>query len=425
MGNLSLLARLLETTPEPGAAAPWAGELRDGGRAVFEELGLPNRRVEAWKYSDLALALTKTLAPTETAIQPLSIPGAFVAAFENGVFMPAASNLPASLVTPLSAVLADKSSPFAGQIGKVNAQKDHSILSLNAAHLAEGFVLRVPAGQTLEAPLHIRSNWTGKDAHGPRHLRFLVVIEDGASATLVESHSGAPGLSTVVTELRLAPKAEFTHIRLEQLTDDACQSAVALGEVDRAARYKGFYLSEGAHFCRHEALFELAGEEADVSIDGAFLATGKRHCDNTTVITHAAPNTTSQQAFRGVLCGDARGVYQGCVKVRPEAQGTDAKQMSRALLLSDDAEIATKPELEIFADDVKCSHGATAGEIDGDALFFLRSRGIPEAEARALLVEAFLSEALETIENEGLRALAATAVQDWLGAHMSEVSNVV
>ena len=168
------------------------------------------------------------------------------------------------------------------------------------------------------------------------------------------------------------------------------------------------------------ALHALQGAGARVELDGAFLVDGKRHCDNTTIITHAVPDTTSHQAFRGVLAGAAQAAYQGCVKVRPDAQHTDAHQMSRALLLSETARIATKPELEIFADDVKCSHGATAGELDAQALFFLRARGIPLAEARAMLIEAFLQEPLEAIADAPLRRLASAAITAWLATQSGE-----
>ena len=426
MGKVISLDRFLETAiARRGDAAPWADALRDRGRADFAALGFPNRRVEAWKYSDLAQALRETPAETGVARSPLLLPGAFIAALENGVLDAANSSFPKSWLTPLRPVLADGASPFAGHIGRINAQKDHAIVSLNAARMEEGFVLCVPKGEALQSPLHIRYNWRSEEARAPdgRHLRILIVLEEGATATVLESHDGSPGLATIVTELRLAANAQLTHIRVEQLGAASRQSAATLGEFGASSRYRGFYLSKGGHFCRHEALFELAGEGADVQIDGAFLVAEARHCDNTTVITHAAPHTASRQAFRGVLAGEARGAYQGCVKVQPQAQKTDARQMSRALLLSRKAAIATKPELEIFADDVKCSHGATAGEIDAAALFFLRARGIPEAEARALLIEAFLGEALATIESDSLRELAASAVEDWLRAHAGEVSH--
>ncbi|MBD8893314.1 Fe-S cluster assembly protein SufD [Roseibium litorale] len=426
MGEIISIDHLLRAaTALQTDTAPWAGTLREQGREKFAALGIPNRWQESWKYSDLSQALAGVPAGTAVSRTLPCLDGAYVAFFENGVLDISRSALPDDYLVPLTDVLADSGSPFAGTIGRINGteQKNHPILGLNTARMEQGFVLRVPKGETLSPPLHVRVNWTmdGAESLDGRHIRLLVELEEGAEATILETHGGTPGFATVVTELRLAQSAKLTHIRIDQLGGDARQSAVTLGELAGTAQYKGFYLSEGAYFCRHEALFELNGEDANVEIDGAFLVTGNSHCDNTTIITHAAPHTTSRQAFRGVLSGASKSAYQGCVKVRPDAQKTSAYQMSRALLLSKDARIATKPELEIFADDVKCSHGATAGELDGEALFFLRARGIPEEEARAMLVEAFLQEALDTIERPDLREVASGAVRDWLAVHATEV----
>jgi Fe-S cluster assembly protein SufD len=366
-----------------------------------------------------------TPAPADAGRLSPVLPDMFVAAFSNGVLDIENSDLPDTIFTSMRAVLDDAASPYAADIGGINAQRAHPILGLNAACLEEGFVLHLKKGESLARPLHIRFDWHGDETPAPegRHIRILVLLEQGASATIVESHGGRPGFATIVEEIRLAEQAHLNHVRLEHLGAAARQSAVTLAECADASRYRGFYLSEGAHFCRHEALLELGGPGAHAEIDGACLVTGTRHCDNTTVLTHASPGATSRQSFRIVLADRARGVYQGCVKVRPEAQRTDAYQMSRALLLSPNAAISTKPELEIFADDVKCSHGATAGEIDENALFYLRARGIPEAEARAILVEAFLGEALAALEDDVLRALAAEAVKAWLAAHAEEVGH--
>ncbi len=327
---------------------------------------------------------------------------------------------------PLRQILADPATPFANKIGHVNPQRNHALLNLNTALMEDGLVLHVPAHTTLTAPLYIRYDWEGEEARAPegRHLRVLVLLDEGAEATLVEAHTGTPGFSTIVSEVRLATGARLTHVRLDRLGVASRQSAITLGDLDSAASYKGFYLSEGGRFSRHEALLELTAKDAQAQIDGIYLVADRRHCDNTTVITHAGQETASRQSFRGVLAGDLRGVYQGCVRVRPDAQETDARQMSRTVLLSRQAEIAIKPELEILADNVKCSHGATAGELDAAALFFLRARGIPEAEARALLIEAFLGEALESLESESIRACAAAAVSNWLAIHAGEISHV-
>jgi Fe-S cluster assembly protein SufD len=407
-------------------AAPWLGALLEQAGEKFAHLGLPNRRVEAWRYSDLAKALHETVKPDSETDAPPEFSGACVAAFENGVLVDAASSYCAMGAQSLRKVLAEKDAPAASHIGKVNPQQDHAIINLNTALMEEGIVLHVPRGVTLATPLHLRFNWTNAEAQGSdgRHLRILVVLEEGAQATIFETHDGAPDFATIVSEFSLAAEAKLTHVRLENFGASARQTAATVADIGEKALYRGFYLSQGGHFARHEALLKLSGAESEAQMDGATLVADRRHCDNTTVVHHASPNTASKQTFRSVLAGAGRAVYQGCVKVAQAAQKTDAKQLSRAMLLSHRAEIVTKPELEIFADDVKCSHGATAGELDANALFFLRARGIPEAEARAMLVEAFLGEALDAIDNEGLRALASERTHKWLARHAGEASHV-
>jgi Fe-S cluster assembly protein SufD len=421
----NLLASIEARQDAAHRASPWLGSLIGRASAKFASAGLPNRRVEAWRYSDLAKALHETVAVDGIADAPPEIVGACVAAFEDGVLVDKLSSYCAMGAQPLRKILAEKDSSVAALIGTINPQHDHPIINLNTALMEEGLVLHVPKDVTLATPLHLRFNWSGAEALADgRHLRVLVVLEEGAQATILETHDGAPSFATVVTELSLAPGSKLTHIRLENFAASARQTAATVGEIGAKAAYKAFYFSQGGHFARHESLLKLAGEESDACIDAAYLVSDKRHCDNTTVFTHAAENTTSKQTFKGVLAGSGRGVYQGCIQVAPGAQKTDAKQLSRALLLSHKAEIVTKPELEIYADDVKCAHGATAGELDANALFFLRARGISEVEARALLVEAFLAEALDTIENELLRAPAAAEVAKWLLRHAGEATHV-
>ncbi|HTV32226.1 MAG TPA: Fe-S cluster assembly protein SufD [Methylocella sp.] len=426
MSEITSLNRLLDRMAgfERGGV-PWLDALREEARTLFAGSGLPTRRVEAWKYSDLARALAKAAEGSGPARPAPEIPGAHVALFENGILNEGQSTLAAIGAIPLRQVLADPATPFAKRIGHVNPQKNHALLNLNTALMEDGLVLHVPAGVSLPAPLHLRYDWAGKEAADPdgRHLRIVLLLEEGAEATVVEAHSGSPGFATLVNEVHLAPKAKLTHLRFERLGAAARQSAVTLGELFAASSYKGFYFSEGGLFSRHEALLELRDQEAHAEIDGIYLVGDGRHCDNTTILAHAGVNTSSQQSFRGVLAGDSRGVYQGCVRVLTDAQETDARQMSRTLLLSDRAEMATKPELEILADNVKCSHGSTAGELDTAALFFLRTRGIPEADARALLIEAFLGEGIATIASEPLQNLAAGLVSDWLAFHASEIAH--
>jgi Fe-S cluster assembly protein SufD len=407
-------------------AAPWLGALIGEAGEKFAHLGLPNRRVEAWRYSDLAKALHETVKPDAQVDAPPEFAGACVAAFEDGVLVDSASSYCAMGAISLRKVLSEKDAVVASIIGKVNPQQDHAIINLNTALMEEGIVLQVPKGVTLATPLHLRFNWSDVEAQGAdgRHLRILVVLEEGAQATIFETHDGAPNFATIVSEFSLARESKLTHVRLENFSASARQTAATIADIGEKALYRGFYLSQGGHFARHEALLKLSGEESEAQMDGATLVADRRHCDNTTVVLHASPNTSSKQTFRSVLAGAGRAVYQGCVRVAQAAQKTDARQLSRAMLLSHRAEIVTKPELEIFADDVKCSHGATAGELDANALFFLRARGIPETEARAMLVEAFLGEALDSIDNEGLRAIASERTHKWLARHAGEASHV-
>lgn len=426
MGEVVSLGNLLSAVATRGGdGLPQLKALRERSRAAFVAHGLPTRRMEAWKYSDLTQALNEPARLPGPVHAPVDVPGALLVSLENGALHMPASDFGQISAFSLPQALTGAMPCPAELIGTVNPQQDHPILNLNTALMKDGLVLQVPRGAV--GPLHLRFDWlTESQAHLPAgdHLRILIEIEDGAEFTLIESHNGAPSFATIVSEFKLGQGARLNHLRLERLGNAARQSALTLAEIGAAARYRAFYLSEGGHFARHEALLKIAGEEGEAMLDGAYLVGDRCHCDNTTVMTHTAPNTSSRQSFRGVLAGRSRGIFQGCVQVTPEAQRTDAYQMSRALLLSHDAEIATKPELEIFADDVKCSHGATAGELDAMALFFLRSRGIPEAEARTLLIRAFLFESLDSIEDKALRDIAAAVTDEWLLRHAGDVAHV-
>jgi len=426
MGETVSFGSLLPAVAKKSAdIMPRFATLRSRSRASFLARGLPTRRMEAWKYSDLSQALNEPARLPGPARAPLNVAGALLVSFENGALHIPTSDLGSIGTFPLRQALTGVVPCPAELIGTINPQRDHPILNLNTALMKDGLLLTVPRGAV--GPLHLRFDWPAESQarlSAGGHLRILIEIEGGAEFTLIESHGGAPSFATIVSEFKLGQGAQLNHLRVERLSQAARQSALTLAEIGAAARYRGFYFSEGSHFARHEALLKITGEDGQAILDGAYLVGDNCHYDNTTVITHAAPNTSSRQSFRAVLAGRSRGVFQGCVQVTPQAQRTDAYQMSRALLLSHEAEIATKPELEIFADDVKCSHGATAGELDAAALFFLRSRGIPEAEARTLLIKAFLFESLDSIEDKALREIAARVTDEWLTCHAGDIAYV-
>lgn len=419
----------------PGAGHHWLDRLREGGRRVFDASGLPTRRVEAWKYSDLARAVegTPRLAEGDSVEGRAQIAPehTYAVTFVDGRLesLPAVSALPRGVeLIALAEALTVAPQALRDRLGRINPQADHAVLGLNTALMADGLVVRLGRHVVLDRPLHLRFCWplAGNGSGAGRHVRVLFELEEGAQATLLESHEGAGvthDLATVVSELSFAASSLLKHVRIERLGGAARHSCVLLADLARAASYEGFYLSEGSAFARHEAFIRLSDEGAEAQVDGATLVSGERHVDNTTVLDHAGSRARSAQLFKSVLTGRGRSIYQGRVIVRKDAQHTDAQQLSKALLLSHGVEAMTKPELEILADDVKCSHGATTGELDANALFYLRARGVSEGEARGLLVRAFITGALEEIHDPALRAIAEVTVEDWLARHAAEVSH--
>jgi FeS assembly protein SufD len=312
----------------------------------------------------------------------------------------------------------EKPAPWLKQaLGAVNPRDDDAVVALNTALMTGGAALRVGDGVTLDKPIHIiQLDGTGEPAS--IFTRILVIAEPGSAITLVESYAslGLRGLQrNAVTELRIGAKAAVDHIKLEREGDDAIHLGTALVEIGADARYQAFQFSTGASVTRNQTYARFTGEGSALDISGAFLMRGRQHCDTTLLVEHAVPRCTSRELFKGVLDGEARGVFQGKIIVAPDAQKTDGKQMAQALLLSETAEFDSKPELEIFADDVVCGHGSTSGQIDEELLFYLEARGIPEDEARALLIQAFVGEALERIEHEGLREAFSASSAEWLG----------
>jgi len=399
----------------PGADGPF-GALRARGLAAWRATGLPTRRVEAWKYTDLRALAAGGFVTDAGERHVAALPDAVATVdghrlvFVNGRFRPDLSD-----VGDLPARVALGPLGEARELGRT-ARLDFPMVALNTALFADGLALHVGEGVTLDRPVHLVSL---SDAETPvaSHPRHLVVLDDGACATLVESHVGTgPSFANTVMEIVLGAGAVLDHTKLQDEGADALHLAHCQVTLGRGATYDGFVAQLGAALARHEARIDLTGERAEARLNGAYVGDGSQTLDNTTFVTHTAPACTSRQVFKGVLGGTARGVFQGKILVEPDAQQTDGHQLNRTLLLSRGAEIDSKPELEIYADDVKCSHGATAGELEDDALFYLRSRGIPLHEARRLLVEAFLAEATALIGRADVREAIDAALARRLAA---------
>jgi Fe-S cluster assembly protein SufD len=363
--------------------------------------GLPTRRDEAWKYTDLRRIAGKRFetAEPETLVRPTRLP-------------------PGVSLRPLAEALGD-----AAIAARFAALPEGPIADLNGADATGGLVLTIAAGIAVDEPIRIDlANRAGGDGVA-FHRRLFVDVGAHASATIVESHAGPDGaayLATQVFDIEVGQGARLVHLRLQEEGRDATHLLSGVVRLAADAVYDGFTLSLGAGLARTETRLVFGGRGGDGRVTGAYLADGTRHVDTTTLIDHAVPDCRSREVFKGVLDDRGRGVFQGKILVRRGAQRTDGYQLSRALLLSGAAEIDTKPELEIYADDVKCSHGATVGEIDAAALFYLRSRGIGEAEARSILVEGFLSEALDEIADPALREDFVSHVARRLAARRSE-----
>jgi Fe-S cluster assembly protein SufD len=300
----------------------------------------------------------------------------------------------------------------------VVAVEDDAALALNTAFMGDGAVIHVAAGTAVERPIHLRFISSG-ERPASLFTRSLIIVEDGARAMFIESHEGgfqADDQANTALEMTVGNDAHIDHVKVTAPGPNTLHISTLIAAIGAHARFNTFNFTLGGAMVRNQLFLQFSGKESLAGIRGASLLGGRQHVDTTLVADHAAVGCQSREVFKSVLDGESRSVFQGKIIVRPGAQKTDAKMMTQALLLSDTAEADNKPELEIFADDVQCGHGATAGALDEDLLFYLRARGIPEKEAEALLIQAFVGEAVEGIEHAGLREALMEAVAHWLKA---------
>jgi Fe-S cluster assembly protein SufD len=431
---------LMKTAAEQQLAAEWeAAKGRLPGPAAvraaaferFASTGLPHRRVEEWKYTDLRTLMrdAKPLAgPPDAAAKGRAKQAGLLADFEcrrlvfvDGAFVPELSDTaslePGLTIRSMAQALAASDPLLSEYFAKV-APSDDPAVALNTAFMGDGAVIRVAAGVTLERPLHLVFVAGGEEPAAV-FTRSLVVIEQGARVMLVESHEGPPGRDYQVNtalELAVGDEAHVDHVKITGEGPRALHISSLMAAVGAQARFNEFTFTTGGAVVRNQLFIRFAGENTLAGIGGASLLKGRQHVDTTLVADHAVPGCQSRETFKSVLDGDSRAVFQGKIIVRPGAQKTDAKMATHALLLSERAEADNKPELEIFADDVQCGHGATAGALDERLLFYLRARGIPAKEAEALLIQAFIGEAVEGIEHAGLREALMENAAAWLKA---------
>ena len=409
-----------------------AGVARARAMGRFEALGLPSQRIEAWHYTGLSALSKAALAPFDGGKAASCAHDSMIAArlgagprlvFADGRLRSELSDLSGLPEGVRLLGLADARAREPNLVGnRFDAEHDaRAMRALNAAFAADGAVLVLPAGVWLDRPIQFLHFAAASGA--AFHLRHLVIAGEGSAATIVETYFGAPrseSWTNAVTELDLGQDATLRHVKWQDEAALAFHTASAHACLAGGARFESFVLHSGARLARNEIDATFTGPGASCRLGGVTLARDKQHIDNTTVIDHAAPECTSREHYRGVLDGEARGVFQGRIVVRPRAQKTAANQLVENLLLSERADASAKPELEIHADDVKCGHGATVGALDELALFYLRARGIGLERARAMLVEGFVAALVDEVEDEGVRALLSSAVTGWLGQAVDE-----
>jgi Fe-S cluster assembly protein SufD len=414
---------------------PGAGEGAEKRQQAFDayaRIGLPHRRIEDWKYTDLRVLMREVLplaaAPdaaalkrADAALKHHAIEGTRLLVLVDGVFAAKLSDigdLEKGLgIRTLREVLEAGDAAIPRQLFATGSTDP--MVALNTAMMTDGVVIEVADGAALSRPLHI-VHIASSVPPSAMFTRSLVKIGKTASATLVESYIAAEGakIYQVHDSLMLAvgDGARLDHVRLIEDSREAFNISSAVVTLGAKSHFNTFGMTSGSHVSRYQAVIAVAGEDSRVETNGVNLLNGRQHADTTLFLDHAVPNCASREIFRAVVDDRGHSVFQGRIIVRPKAQKTDAKMMTRALLLSDEAEADNKPELEMFADDVTCGHGATTGALDESLLFYLRARGLSEKEAQALLIQAFVGEAIESIADDSLRELAISSAQRWLAA---------
>jgi Fe-S cluster assembly protein SufD len=413
----------------PGAAHPQVRAWREAGIDTFATLGLPHRRVEEWKYTDLRVLMPEVyplagLTPQVMADvsldlvlgEPLNGLDAYRAVFVNGLFRADLSNVGGARGLVFNSFRAGVAGESATDVlAALSPQAGDVVSALSAAFATDGALIVAEDGAKLDKPIHMICVTTA-EAPVAVALRNAVRVGKGAQLTLIETHvSTVPSHLYAATNIVVGEGAHLRHLRINLGQRDKHLSTL-IAELAAGAQYDPLQFTAGGGLVRAQGFIRFGGKAGRCHYTGAMMHRGSEHGDITLVVEHAAEGCESRELVKAVLDDRAKGVFQAKVLVQRGAQQTDGKQMSNALLLSNDAEFDAKPELEIYADDVTCGHGATAGQLDDDMMFYLRARGIPEAQARAMLIVAFIGEALDKIEDENLRETLVAEAEAWLGA---------
>jgi Fe-S cluster assembly protein SufD len=423
--------RRFESEPQSPA---WLLPLRKAGLARFAELGFPTVHDEDWRFTNIAPLAKLPFRPAadpadESAKAALEkyifarLPGSRLV-FVNGHFRPALSSvgkLPGGTkVASLAAALKTDSVFIEQLLGRLALTDDNSFAALNQAFFQDGGFVHIPANQTVEDPVQFIYISTAKQPGDTIQPRNLIIAGAGSKATILESYLAADSaayFTNAVTEIVAGDNATLEHVKFQDEASDAFHLATIAGNLGRTSNVKVHSFALGARLSRNNIRAKLAGEGLECILNGLYLTRGEQLADHHMIVEHAQPHCASHEYFNGILDDRSKGVFHGRIYVHPVAQKTDAKQTNKNLLLSDDATADTKPQLEIYADDVKCTHGATVGQLNDESIFYLRSRGLSEDTARRMLIHAFAGEIIARVKHDAVREELDKVIWDRLEAN--------
>lgn len=401
-----------------GLGPSWLYQLRKEAMAHFEQIGFPGRRDEEWRFTNIRSVVETPFQRAEPSAQ-VSFDAlrtyafadyADLLVFVNGHFSPELSKigtLPSGVkFMSLAQALKTDADSVEPYISRKGSFEKNPFAALNTAFLTDGAFLLIPKGTVVEKPLHVLNFSTSQDQATVSYPRFLIVAGANSQAKVIESYTGPDGegyLTNAVTEMIVGENAVLDHCRIQREGLSAYHLSATQIHIERSAQFATHSIALGGSITRNDVNALLDAEGIEATINGLYMVAGTQHVDNHTLINHAMPNCNSHELYKGVLDGKGSAVFRGKIYVAKDAQKTDSKQSNNALLLSEGAEINSMPQLEIYADDVKCTHGATTGQLDTDAMFYLRSRGIPQDEAKGLLTYAFASDIIDRIPMEPIQ----------------------
>ena len=406
----------------PGNQLDWLNNIRQSSLIDFQKTGFPTTHLEDWKYTNVDIITNKPFKITTAQTHKIThdqlqvylikelTPHYLV--FIHGIFDPALSSIgtlaKGIIIKNLADALQHNPQIIAKQLASITQEKQHGFTLLNTALMNDGAYIYVPKNTVIDKPIQLLFIHTGKNNASLNQPRNLIVLDELSQATIIETYAsiddGAEYFTNAVTEILIAAQAKVEYLKIQQESKLAFHIGTTFTRLQRDSQLIAHSLALGGKLVRSDVSVSLADIGASCVLNGLYLAQQKQHIDHHTVIDHMQPHGTSHEFYRGIIADQARAVFNGRVLVQKDAQQTDAHQENHNLLLSKDAEIDTKPQLEIYANEVKCAHGATVGQLDDAALFYLQSRGISQTIARNLLINAFAVSVLDKIENEIIRS---------------------